>query len=148
MLSRTWLRAKGAILLLPRRVSRSGSKGCAYQQSYFNLLGVSAAMGRNFLPGEDQPGHDQVVILSDGLWQRRFASNPKVLRRGRAPQWRQLQGGRGHAEGYRLGFYSPQLWTPLVFPPTKAFSLHSARTHSLNVMARLKSGVSVARGKG
>jgi MacB-like periplasmic core domain len=47
--------------------------------SYFNLLGVSAALGRTFLPGEDQSGHDQVVILSDGLWQRRFASNPKVL---------------------------------------------------------------------
>jgi len=82
----TWLRAKGAILLLPRRVSRSGSEGMRVSASYFNLLGVSAAMGRNFLPGEDQPGHDQVVILSDGLWQRRFASNPKVLGEAVRPQ--------------------------------------------------------------
>src|SRR6266403_2757179 len=54
-------------------------EGMRVSASYFNLLGVSAALGRNFLPGDDQPGHDQVVILSDGLWQRRFGSNPKVV---------------------------------------------------------------------
>src|SRR6266403_405350 len=54
-------------------------EGMRVSASYFNLLGVSAALGRTFLPGEDQSGHDQVVILSDGLWQRRFGSNPKVV---------------------------------------------------------------------
>src|SRR6266446_6404219 len=114
--------------------------------SYFNLLGVSAALGRNFLPGEDQPGHDQVVILSDGLWQRRFASNPKVL--GEAVR---LNGDSYKVvgvmpKGYRLGYDGPQLWTPLVFPPQSV--LPAAREdRSLVVMARLKSGVSVAAAK-
>src|SRR5713101_7546226 len=34
----------------------------------FHLLGISPAMGRDFRPEEDQPGHDAVVILSNGLW--------------------------------------------------------------------------------
>src|SRR6266705_6620803 len=54
-------------------------EGMRVSSSYFDVLGVSAALGRTFLPGEDQLGHDQVVILSDGLWQRRFGSNPKVV---------------------------------------------------------------------
>src|SRR5712664_3169274 len=121
-------------------------EGMRVSASYFNLLGVSAALGRNFLPGEDQPGHDQVVILSDGLWQRRFASNPKVL--GEAVR---LNGDSYKVvgvmpKGYLLGFYSTQLWTPLVFPPQSV--LPAAREdRSLGVMARLKSGVSIETAK-
>jgi predicted permease len=121
-------------------------EGLRVSASYFNLLGVSAALGRTFLPGEDQPGHDQVVVLSDGLWQRRFASNPKVL--GEAVR---LNGDSYKVvgimpKGYRLGFYSPQLWIPLDFPPQSV--LPAAREdRSLSVMARLKSGVSVAAAK-
>jgi putative ABC transport system permease protein len=109
-------------------------EGMRVSASYFNLLGVSAALGRNFLPGEDQPGHDQVVILSDGLWQRRFASNPKVL--GEAVR---LNGDSYKVvgvmpKGYRLGFYSTQLWTPLVPPPQSVLPA-LREDHSLNVMA-------------
>jgi predicted permease len=121
-------------------------EGMRVSASYFNLLGVSAALGRDFLPGEDQPGHDQVVILSDGLWQRRFASNPKVL--GEAVR---LNGDSYKVvgvmpKGYRLGYQGPQLWTPLLFPPQSV--LPAAREdRSLSVMARLKSGVSVETAK-
>src|SRR6266849_1414997 len=92
-------------------------EGMRVSASYFNLLGVSAALGRNFLPGEDQPGNDQVVILSGGLWQRRFASNPKVL-----GETVRFNGDSYKVVGvlprdYQLGHYGPQLWTPLAFPP-------------------------------
>jgi putative ABC transport system permease protein len=108
---------------------------------YFNVLGVSVALGRNFLPGEDQPGRARVVILSNGLWQRRFASNPKVI--GAAVR---LNGDTYEVvgvmpKGYKLGYYGPQLWTPLVFSPQSV--LPAAREeHNLAVVARLKSGVS------
>ncbi len=121
-------------------------EGTRVSASYFNLLGVSAALGRTFLPGEDQPGHDQVVVLSDGLWQRRFGSNPKVV--GAAVR---LNGDSYEVvgvmpKGYRLGYYDPQLWTPLVFPLQSL--LPAAREdHSLSVMARLKSGASVETAK-
>jgi putative ABC transport system permease protein len=36
---------------------------------YFDIFGITAAIGRTFLPGEDQPGRDHVVVLSHVLWQ-------------------------------------------------------------------------------
>jgi len=120
--------------------------GAHVSASYFQVLGVPAALGRTFLPGEDQAGRTQVVILSHGLWQRRFGSNPKVI--GEAVR---LDGDSYEIvgvmpKGYRLGYYGPQLWTPLVFPPQSL--LPAAREdHSLAVTARLKSGVSVETAK-
>src|SRR5882672_6347908 len=42
----------------------------------FSVLGVSALLGRTFLPGEDQAGSNNVVVLNEGLWRRRFGSDP------------------------------------------------------------------------
>ena len=117
-------------------------EGMRVSASYFNVLGVAPALGRTFLPGEDRPGPDHVVILTDGLWQRRFGSNPKVV--GEAVR---LNGDSYKVVGvmpksYRLGYDGPQLWTPLVFSPQSV--LPAAREdRSLRVMARLKSGVIV-----
>ena len=48
--------------------------------NYFELLGVNAIRGRTFLPEEDQtPGTHPVAVISHGLWQRRFGSNPAVV---------------------------------------------------------------------
>lgn len=120
--------------------------GIRASASYFDLLGVSAALGRTFLPGEDQPGRAQVVILSHGLWKRRFGSNPRVV--GEVVRLN----GESHTvvgvmpNSYRLGLYGPQLWTPLVFPPESI--LPAARgNRSLEVLARLKSGVSIETAK-
>ncbi|PTX94392.1 ADOP family duplicated permease [Opitutus sp. ER46] len=46
---------------------------------YFTTLGAIPALGRSFLPDEDQPGNDAVVILSDHLWRERFTADPAVL---------------------------------------------------------------------
>ena len=42
------------------------------------MLGVAPILGRAFLPGEDQAGKDDVVVLNEGLWKRRFASDPDI----------------------------------------------------------------------
>jgi macrolide transport system ATP-binding/permease protein len=47
--------------------------------SYFPTLGVKAALGRLISPEDDQPGAPPVAVLSHGLWQRGFGSDPKVL---------------------------------------------------------------------
>lgn len=47
--------------------------------NYFDLLGVRAALGRTFRPDEDKPGAAGAVVLSYGVWQRYFASNPNVI---------------------------------------------------------------------
>ena len=52
----------------------------AVSGNYFELLGVNASLGRTFLPEEDQtPGTHPVAVISHGLWQRRFGSNPAVI---------------------------------------------------------------------
>jgi predicted permease len=117
--------------------------GMRVSANYFDVLGVSAKLGRTFLPDEGQSGRNRVVILSHGLWQRRFGSDPNVI--GKAV--------RLNAEGYtvvgvmsgsyRLGAYGgPQLWTPLVFPP-ESLRPEARGDRSLEVLARLKSGASV-----
>ena len=120
--------------------------GLRVSANYFDVLGVSPALGRSFLPGESQSGHNQVVVLSHGLWQRWFGSDLKVV--GTAVN---LNGQRCTVIGvmpssFRLGLYGPQLWTPLVFAPESV--LPAAREdRSLSVLARLKSGVSTAAAK-
>jgi putative ABC transport system permease protein len=122
----------------PERLS-----GMRVSANYFDLLGVSAALGRTLLPDEDQSGRNRVVILSNGLWQRRFGSNPVVI-----GQVVRLNGEDFTVVGvmsssYRIDVYGgPQLWTPLVFPPESL--LPAARgNRSLEVMARLKPGATV-----
>src|SRR6202161_3320671 len=49
--------------------------------SFFPMLGVQAQHGRVFLPEEGRAGRERVVLLSDGLWRRRFGADPAVLGR-------------------------------------------------------------------
>jgi putative ABC transport system permease protein len=53
--------------------------GAAVTFNYFDVLGQLPLHGRSFLPQEDTPGNNHVVILSHGLWQRRFGGDLKLL---------------------------------------------------------------------
>src|SRR5215510_5489458 len=53
--------------------------GAAVTFNYFDVLGQSPLHGRSFLPQEDTPGANHVVILSYGLWQRRFGGDLNIL---------------------------------------------------------------------
>jgi predicted permease len=54
--------------------------GEAVSGNYFEVLGVQAVIGRTFFPEEDQtPGTHPVAVISHGLWQRRFGSDPDVI---------------------------------------------------------------------
>jgi putative ABC transport system permease protein len=55
--------------------------GWKVSASILSLLGVEPAFGRGFLPEEERPGHDHVVILSYGLWQRAFGADRRVIGR-------------------------------------------------------------------
>src|SRR5260370_1482644 len=48
---------------------------------FFDALGVKPALGRTFRPDEVEPGHEDVVVLGYGLWRRRFAADPDILKR-------------------------------------------------------------------
>ena len=54
-------------------------RGDRVSWSYFRTLGIKPMLGRDFLQSEDLPGNDQVVILSYGLWQRRFGGDSSIV---------------------------------------------------------------------
>jgi putative ABC transport system permease protein len=47
----------------------------------FNILGVQPILGRTFAPDEGKPGQPGVVVISYGLWQRRFGADPRIIGR-------------------------------------------------------------------
>ncbi len=53
--------------------------GLHVSEGYFRLFGAPVALGRTFTPQEDSPNGGKVVVLSYGLWQRKFGGNPKIV---------------------------------------------------------------------
>ncbi|MES3008979.1 MAG: ABC transporter permease [Pseudomonadota bacterium] len=46
---------------------------------YFNVLGIQPILGRAFLPGEDEPGAEPLIILSNRYWYEKFGGDPNVV---------------------------------------------------------------------
>jgi predicted permease len=53
--------------------------GIHVTQGYFSLFGATPMLGRTFTPQEDSPNGGKVVVLSYGLWQRKFGGNPNII---------------------------------------------------------------------
>ena len=109
--------------------------------SLFPVLGAQAAVGRTFLPNEDHPGAPRTIVLSYGLWQRRFGSDPSLV--GRALT---LDGQSYTVVGVMpRGFQYPrgvEVWAPLgLF--LDAGMRNRANHPGLVGLARLKPGVSL-----
>jgi putative ABC transport system permease protein len=49
--------------------------------NFFDLLGIKPELGRSFTAEDDKPGAEKVVVIGDGLWRRRFGSDPGVVGR-------------------------------------------------------------------
>ena len=56
-------------------------RGVAATARFFAALGSEAAVGRTFLSEEDRPGTEEVVVLSDAFWRRRFGGDPSIIGR-------------------------------------------------------------------
>ena len=54
-------------------------RGDYVSSGFFSLLGVKPVLGRLFAPGEDEIGRAPVVLISQGLWERKFGSNRAIL---------------------------------------------------------------------
>jgi putative ABC transport system permease protein len=53
--------------------------GARVSTNFFSLLGVPPEHGRGFAAEEEQPGRDRVVVISDGLWRRRYGADPAIV---------------------------------------------------------------------
>ncbi|HZD03747.1 MAG TPA: ABC transporter permease, partial [Longimicrobiales bacterium] len=120
--------------------------------NFFDVLGVAPLLGRTFQPQEDRtPGGDAVIVIGQGLWERRFGGDRSVLGS------RLVVNGRPFtvigvaprsASTIDLGS-DPQFWVPLamhevVLPSFRAFGIDlfgNRGTHWLDLVARLGDGV-------
>jgi putative ABC transport system permease protein len=110
-----------------------------FSAGFFHVLGVPPIIGRTFLPEEEQPGKNRVVVLSYRLWQSRFGGDRGVIEKM----------VRLNGEPYTVigimppSFEYPQdteLWTPLRVEPNLA---NNRGVRFLRVLARLKPGVRI-----
>ena len=114
-------------------------QGFLVSANFFDVVGMKPAIGRGFAADEDQPGKDAVAILTHGLWQRRFASDPNITNKTIA-----LNGVRRTI----IGVLPPDLKFPpgaeVLAPLTITPELARNRTnHSYLAVGRLKNGVSL-----
>jgi len=113
--------------------------GCLVTADLFPTLGIQPALGRQFRPEEDRADGPPVVLLSDGVWQRRYAADPSIV--GRTI----MIDGKAYTV---IGVMPPRFQ----FPERAQFWLPAApvagtapRTNrSFNVFGRLKPGTSIS----
>ena len=118
----------------------------AVTTNYFSVFGVAPKLGRAFALGEDEPGRDHVIILSQSLWERRFGSDASPIgRRVRLNREEYVVVGVMPAD-FRLFGFTPQLWTPLTL--TAADRAPDARkSRYLQVFARLAPNVTLKQAR-
>jgi putative ABC transport system permease protein len=119
----------------PERLSAAGVTG-----NYFQALGVRPVLGRTFLLENETSGHDQVAVLSYGLWQRRFASDPSIINKTIT-----LDGRTCEVLGVMPREFnfpqSAELWVPMNFD--SAPHMKQRKAHFLRPIGRLKAGVTI-----
>ena len=117
-------------------------------RGYFDMVGVQPILGRAFTNAEDMPGAARrVVILSDGLWRRRFGADPGVIGRpvviSDIPHVIVGVMPRGFDDIVASRFYKDAgVWFPLGYDPAASFACRTCR--HLRVMGRLAPGVTSA----
>ena len=115
-------------------------RGSVVTATFFPTLNVMPAFGRWFVEEEAAAGRERVVILSHGLWQSRFGSDPAIV--GRPIQ---LNGKPYQVVGVMpAGFQYPDdaaFWLPLAPIDPYAQYMASRGAHWLNVIGRLRDGV-------
>jgi predicted permease len=118
--------------------------GAQFSWDLLPTLGVQPALGRNFVEAEDSPSANGTVLLSWGLWKRRFGGNPAIVNQsifidaapytviGVMPAW--------------FDFPRPgtQLWLP-VSHEREVKTMTTLSNHTFEVVGRLKPGVSEAQ---
>jgi putative ABC transport system permease protein len=111
--------------------------------NFFSLLGIKPALGRTFLPEEDQEGHNQVVVLSYGLWERRFGSNRGILGQTLTINQKVVTIIGVLPQNFRApDLNQAEAWAPLTFASSYVVS---RSLHYITMVGRLKPGVNEAQ---
>ena len=119
--------------------------GAACTWNLLPTLGVQPALGRNFTEADDRHSANATVLMSWGLWKRRFGGDPAILN-----QTIHLDGQPYTVigilpSGFAYPDASTQLWTP-VYHYKPAEQMDSLAAHQFQAIGRLKPGITAAQG--
>jgi putative ABC transport system permease protein len=115
-------------------------RGARVTSGLFKMLGIKPAQGRDFLTEEDQPGRNNVVILSHDLWQRRFGGDSNVIGQTLTLNGQSLTVIGITPPSAKFPDPTTDLWT------TMAFSERDRQNHGghyISALGRLKPGVGI-----
>jgi len=116
--------------------------------NYFEMMGVRPALGRGFTPDDDRPDHWRVLLLSDGLWRRRFGADPSIVGRTIVMNDREyrvigvMPASFEPLDAEKFYNAAAQVWAPIGYAVNGDSSCRSCQ--HLRGFGRLKRGVSVA----
>lgn len=113
--------------------------GALVSANFFRVLKTGMAHGRDFLPEEDQPANNRLVILSHNLWQRRFGGDANIVGRTLRLNGESVTVIGITPEGFQFPFLV-ELWSPLGLDLKNI----DRSTHFMLAIGRLKPDVSVA----
>ncbi len=115
--------------------------GAQVSADFFRVLGRPAKLGRVLRPGEDVAGNNHVIVISHGLWQRRFNSDPNVIGQTVAIDGRTMVIIGVMPDDFRFPGRRTELWVPMDMKPSDP-----ERTESFyQAVARLKPGLTLAQ---
>ena len=112
----------------------------AVTANFFPLLGVKPDLGRVFNGEEDQPGRNNVAVISYGLWQRRFGGDPALIGKEILLDGQKYMVIGVMPSGFQFLSKEVGLWVPAAFSPQE---LANRGSHYLTVVARLKPEVAL-----
>lgn len=110
----------------------------------FDVTGVEPVLGRRYTAEEDAPGADGVVVISHGLWQRRYGSDPGVLGTTLQVDSRSREVVGVMPRGFEVFRGGVDVWTPLAVDEA-ALDRTDALNNNRAVVARLAPGVTLER---
>jgi putative ABC transport system permease protein len=128
----------------PRDLNLSGTdrpervEGELTSWDYFQVLRVQPVLGRAFIPEEEIEGRHRVAVISDGLWRRRFGSDPSVVGRTIRLDAVPFTVVGVLPPGFRFGLDYTDVWTPFGLTGNEG-----RNTNVLGPIGRLRAGATL-----
>jgi putative ABC transport system permease protein len=116
--------------------------GARTTAGFFGVFGTQPALGRVYSIEEDQPGREQVVVLSHRLWTRRFGSDRQVVGRQVRISGRPYEVIGVMPASFDFTDQTEELWVPIAWTAERK-GMHDE--HAFQIYARLKAGAGVAQ---
>ncbi len=121
----------------PERLAAAGVTG-----NFFQTLGVAPSLGRTFQLENEKAGNDQVVVLSNALWQQRFGGDPQIINKKITLDDKSFDVIGVMPREFDFPA-ATQIWVPLSFDTQPG--LQQRRAHFLRPIGKLKAGVTLAQ---